>query len=78
MKLCKDCKWCRLSLASKIFGYWDIAKCVSPLALREVSPVNGKEILYVEFCATQRAEQSEELKSYCGLSGRWFEPKDAK
>lgn len=72
IKLCRDCKWHRLSFMDRLLGFGKFAKCAKPelqLSGSGYPLVNGgsSELTY---CATQR-----ERKLGCGPEGKMWEPK---
>lgn len=68
MKLCKDCKWHRLSFINKIFSMDDFAECVRPELKQSTdeTPVTGK--LRTNYCRINR-------KYFC-VDGKYFEEKN--
>lgn len=75
-KFCKDCRFCKVSSISRLFGWWTYAKCMHPNAVKAPEMLNvlvsGKadsEAHY--YCSSQRMVG-------CGIEAKDFQPKEAK
>lgn len=69
-RTCSACKHCRREWVD--FGGYDFAKCYAPSNM-VVDRISGKLSPVLSFCSIQRSPGD---SSTCGVSGKWFEPKD--
>lgn len=75
MKLCKDCKFAKVGLISRLFAPgWRFAKCHHPVIgtkISDINPVNGRLVKSDNwYCDTLRGHSQE-----CGHYGTMWEPK---
>ena len=73
LKLCKDCKWCKLSWFDKLVLGFSAAQCHAPFN-KMINVISGKETLRWKYCLVQRMHTK--TTEDCDKEGKFFEPKE--
>ena len=74
MKLCKDCKFSKITLVDRLFFFgYKFARCsiASPITRTDYS--TGKTTTELRYCTNERTDYSH--TSTCGSAGKNFQPK---
>jgi hypothetical protein len=75
VKICKNCKWCKVKWIDKLFFGYQFATCAAPKA-KITDLVTGKKSVRWEFCSVQRMWSDSGDKVSCDKDGKFFEPKE--